>query len=788
MNAPRGALQFGAQRAGSAPRPLAESMLVGQSPALQQLIQMVDRVAPTRHALLVTGPTGSGKEIVARRIHAHSEMPDEPFVDVNCGAIPENLVEAELFGHVRGAFTGASESRAGVFQQVGRGTLFLDEIGELPLALQPKLLRVLETGSFRPIGASAPLRFDGRVVAATHRDLLAAARTGGFREDLYYRLAVFVLAVPGLDQRDDDIPELVQHFAAQQRRVIDFTPAAMQRLRRHAWPGHVRQLRNLVSRLSVLAPDTQVDVDVLEPFLAAETDGPEACERLADRLLLLDGDDKLAAAEYLLIDRALQRTANNKSAAAALLGVSRKVVERRLKARADRDDEARRHLRRAQASIRDAQFRDAVPLLRRCLDCLLKSGEEANTRRLRFEANLALAVSLRSLHGWLYPEAAAAYAAALEAGEGVCDAAELASVRLGIWTTQLTTLQLSDARATAQDLLQRAQRIGTPATLDEAHLAMTNTLFWLGDSSEALACLARGNLLGIGLDDHRIGAQGLDLAGLALTFAGLACYQTGADDRARHAMTVLMARAARPSTHALAHALNLQGAAWLACLFDDVERLGDLATELVGVSAFAGLAFHQGVGEVFRACWLGAHGEFDEAEQLLLDGYQRMVGHGGALFYSFTAWHHGELLLRAGRPRDCERVLSAALDVVLERQERVYLSELLIVRARAVRASGELALAEQELRSAISTAQALGSVPARIAAATHLADLLAEIGRHADAIQTLERALRGTPPLQAAPVTQRAASRLAELRRAHAPLAFAPTRHESAFDARPARP
>ncbi|TDV19703.1 sigma 54-interacting transcriptional regulator [Paraburkholderia caballeronis] len=764
MNAPRSALPFSA---GAVSRPSAEPLLVGESPALQQLIQMVDRVAPTRHALLVTGPTGSGKEVVARRIHARSETPDEPFVDVNCGAIPENLVEAELFGHVRGAFTGASETRAGVFQQVGRGTLFLDEIGELPLAMQPKLLRVLETGSFRPIGASASLRFEGRVVAATHRDLRDAAHAGGFREDLYYRLAVFVLAVPGLDQRGEDIPALVKHFAAQQRRAIDFTPAAMQRLRRHAWPGHVRQLRNLVSRLSVLAPETQVDVDVLDPFLATETVGGEWREQLADRLLLLDGDDKLAAAEYLLIDRALQRTHNNKSAAAALLGVSRKTVERRLKARADRDDEARRLLARAEAHVRAAQFREAVPLLRRCLDSLLKSGEEADARRLRFEANLALAVSLRSVHGWLYPEATAAYAAALAAGDGVCDPGELASVQFGIWTTQLTTLQLSDARATAQDLLQRAQRIDAPARLDEAHVAMTNTLFWLGDSSESLACLARGNLLGIGLDDRRVGAQGLDLAGLALTFEGLACYQTGADDRARHAMTVLIARSGLPNEHALSHVLNLQGAVWLACLFDDVERLGDLAAELVSVAETAGLAFYQGVGEVFRACWLGAHGPIDEAERLLLDGYNRMIGHGGALFYSFTAWHHGELLLRAGRYRDCEQVLRAALDTVLERQERVYLGELLIVRARALHALGELGQAEQELRSAISTAEALGSVPARIAAATYLADLLAGIGRLADGIQMLERALRGTPPLQAGPVAQRAVAKLAELRHSH---------------------
>ncbi|MBN3727329.1 sigma-54-dependent transcriptional regulator [Burkholderia sp. Ac-20379] len=746
----------------------AEPALVGRSPAFLQLIEMVDRVAPTRHALLVTGPTGSGKELIARRIHARGATPDEPFVDLNCGAIPDTLLEAELFGHVRGAFTGASEHRAGLLQQVGRGTLFLDEIGELPLALQPKLLRVLETGSFRPIGGAAPLRFEGRVVAATHRDLREAAQAGRFREDLYFRLAVFVLDVPGLEQRAEDIPALVKHFAGQQPRAIDFSSAAMSRLRRQAWPGHVRQLRNLVSRVSVLASDTQVDADMLEPFLAAEAPDAQWREQLADRLLLLDGEDKLAAAEYLMIDRALARSGNNKTAAAALLGVSRKTVERRLKARAERAADPRSDLAQAEARIRAAQFREAIPLLRRCLDGL-PDGDEADApawRRLRFEANLALGVSLRSVHGWLYPEASAAYAAAIAAGEGVCDDGELASVQFGVWTTQLTTMQLSEARASAQDLLQRAQRIGTLDRLDEAHIAMTNTLFWLGDSSEALACLARGNLLGIGLDDHRVGAQGLDLAGLALTFEGLTCFQTGAEDRARHAMTVLCARVAQSHENALAHVLNLQGAAWLACLFDDDARLGELAAELASASEQAGLAFYQGVGEVLRGCWLSSRGAFEAAEPLMLSGFERMIDHGGALFYSFMAWHHGELLLRAGRHADCARMIDTALDVVLERQERVYLGELLIVRARARRAQGEFALAEQELRSAIATALAIGSVPARVAAATHLADLLDERGQPAEAILALERALRGTPPLQASPITQRAVARLAALREA----------------------
>ncbi|MET3248084.1 DNA-binding NtrC family response regulator [Burkholderia sp. OAS925] len=275
----------------------ASGSFVGGAPAFRQLVRMIDRVAPTDHPLLIFGPTGSGKELVARRVHAHSQRQDQPFVDVNCGAIPEHLVEAELFGHVKGAFTGAGENRQGLLQQVGKGTLLLDEIGELPLALQPKLLRVLETRTFRPLGSTTNLHFGGRVVAATHRDLRELAREGLFREDLFYRLAVFVLAVPGLEQRVEDIPALVNHFASQHTRRLEFSPTALRRLSQHPWPGHIRQLRNLISQLSVLAETTQIDVDTLEPFLANEASGPVSRASLADMLLQLEGRDKLGAAE-----------------------------------------------------------------------------------------------------------------------------------------------------------------------------------------------------------------------------------------------------------------------------------------------------------------------------------------------------------------------------------------------------------------------------------------------------------------------------------------------------------
>lgn len=737
---------------------------IGAAPAFRQLVRMIDRVAPTDHPLLVFGPTGSGKELVARRVHARSLHQDQPFVDVNCGAIPETLIEAELFGHVRGAFTGAGENRQGLFQQVGKGTLLLDEIGELPLALQPKLLRVLETRTFRPVGSSTSLHFAGRVVAATHRDLRELARDGLFREDLFYRLAVFVLAVPGLEQRVEDIPALVTHFASQHTRRLEFSPAAIRRLSQHAWPGHIRQLRNLISQLSVLAENPLIDVDILEPFLANETTGPVSRASLADMLLQLDGRDKLAAAEDLLIDRALERSGRNKSAAAALLGVGRKTIERRLKSRDEHHREARRCLENASALIDESRFAEAIPQLRRCLDMLQTGHELEGARRLQFDAYRLLGMSLRSVHGWLYAEATACYAAALAIGEDICNPSEIAAIQFGVWTTQLTTLHLKQARATAQDMLQRAQNGADRVSRDEAHVAMTNTLFWLGDSEEALACLARGNLLGVARNDTRTGSQGIDLASLALTFEGLSAYQIGAFGQARRAMEMLILRSSEPGAHALAHAINLQGAAWLACLFDDVDRLGHLASELESVSIANGFAFYRGVGQVLRACHLSALGHSDQAETVMLDGYENhVVCNGGALFYSFKTWQHGELLLRAGRAQTCEAILATAIDETLARQERVYLGELLVTRARAQWALGDLTAAEQGLRTALSTALAFGSVPARVDAARYLADLLRSTGRRAEAIDTAERGLRGLTTDPTARVTN-AVAVLAELR------------------------
>jgi DNA-binding NtrC family response regulator len=305
--------------------------LVGTSPAMQRLRSEVERVALSERPVLVQGPTGSGKELVVRALHALSESADQPLLDLNCGALPPGLIESQLFGHERGAFTGADRRHTGFFAAVHSGTLFLDEIAELPLELQAKLLRVLETRLFRPLGATMPERFSGRIVAATHADLEERVRAGTFREDLYYRLNVLEVRVPGLEDRREDIPGLVAHFAAMQPRPLAFTEEALQALRQAPWPGNVRQLRNLIDRLAVFAPEGVVTWEILERHGRAppRRDLHKLVNELACAILELPQTDKLAAAEAALIETAMRRADGNKRAAARLLGVHRKVVERR---------------------------------------------------------------------------------------------------------------------------------------------------------------------------------------------------------------------------------------------------------------------------------------------------------------------------------------------------------------------------------------------------------------------------------------------------------------------------
>lgn len=247
--------------------------LVGHSAPMRSLFDTLERVAGSDVPLLLGGETGTGKGLFARIVHAESRRASGPFIEVNCAALPETLLESELFGHEKGAFTGAARSRRGLVPQADGGTLFLDEIGDMPPAIQAKLLHVLEEGKVRPVGSDRTSRVDVRIIAATHRDLRQAVRSGGFREDLFYRLDVVSLQLPPLRKRRDDIPFLVEHFLREQRsrhpqsRMQRFSSQAMQRLVAYDWPGNVRELAHVVERSLVLARGCDLQVDELPPSL-----------------------------------------------------------------------------------------------------------------------------------------------------------------------------------------------------------------------------------------------------------------------------------------------------------------------------------------------------------------------------------------------------------------------------------------------------------------------------------------------------------------------------------------
>ena len=302
---------------------------VGASPALQELLRQLRKVAPTKATVLVTGESGTGKELVARAIHELSPRSAMPFVAVNCGAIPGELIESELFGHVRGAFTDASRDKKGLAAEADGGTLFLDEIGELPLLLQVRLLRFLEDEQVRRVGDTRSEKVDVRVVAATARDLVRATKEGLFREDLFYRLNVVNLRLPALRERPEDVPALVDHFLAKHRRLRPeaplrgISPEALELLRSHRWPGNVRELEHAIERAVVLADGPSIEESDLPDDVRAGPPPAAPAPRTGGDLSVKRA---FRALEEQLIREALERTGGNRTRAAELLDLSYRAL------------------------------------------------------------------------------------------------------------------------------------------------------------------------------------------------------------------------------------------------------------------------------------------------------------------------------------------------------------------------------------------------------------------------------------------------------------------------------
>ena len=329
--------------------------LIGRSPAMQEIYRAIARLMGTDLSVLITGESGTGKELVARALHDFGKRRSGPFVAINMAAIPRELIESELFGHERGAFTGAAQRSAGRFEQAKGGTLFLDEIGDMPFEAQTRLLRVLQEGEYTSVGGRAPIRADSRIIAATHRDLSQLIRQGVFREDLFYRLNVAPIRIPPLRERTADIPALARHFAAQAAKeglpakMLD--EAAMERLRNYRWPGNVRELENMVRRLSALYSQEVIGVDVIEAELATapasmaiETSSDEglgaAVERHINDYFVAHKGAMPAAGLYDRILREIERplivatliaTRGNQIKAAHVLGLNRNTLRKKIR-------------------------------------------------------------------------------------------------------------------------------------------------------------------------------------------------------------------------------------------------------------------------------------------------------------------------------------------------------------------------------------------------------------------------------------------------------------------------
>lgn len=303
--------------------------MIGRSAVMMEMTRFIQAVAPSEASVLILGESGTGKELVAKALHRGSPRAARDLVTVNCAALAENLLESDLFGHEKGAFTGAQRQREGRFVQADQGTLFLDEIGEMALPLQAKLLRALQQGEVQRLGSDKPIRVDVRVLAATNRDLEAEVRAGNFREDLFYRLNVIALRVPALRERAEDIPLLAQHFLTRfstrnRKSLRGFTPRAMDALRRYSWPGNVRELENAIERAVILAPGEYVGE---EDFPASLRGG----DGLFSTTSVPCVGQSLEEVEREAIARTLARVGNNKSEAARLLGVTRVTLRNKMR-------------------------------------------------------------------------------------------------------------------------------------------------------------------------------------------------------------------------------------------------------------------------------------------------------------------------------------------------------------------------------------------------------------------------------------------------------------------------
>jgi len=701
-------------------------IICGTSQAMCGLLNDVARIAKSDLPVMITGETGSGKEVIACLLHRLGCLSESPFLDVNCAAIPEALIESQLFGHEKGAFTGATSKQDGYFTLASDGLLFLDEVAELPLWQQTKLLRVLETRQYRPVGASLNLHFRGRIVTATHVDIEKRVADKQFREDLFYRLNVVNLRVPSLHERRDDIPYLVKHFCKKNSRNIKFSEKAMILIQKAQWNGNVRELKNMVDKISLMSESDYIDTEEVSKYITIckeECRPSSRVEELAASLLLLDIPNKLEAFEHAAIMAALENSNGNKSSAARELGVHRKYIERRLNNLDAKLDEIQQLQLNATKKMGNSQYKEAVKDLRLALHKLDQRGLSKDLDDLKLDLLLKLSTCQRSLHGWNNAEVISLYKDACGLTESRDNSEQLTSAHFGLWANQLVALDLEGCIETAAEYWREGERGSNPNVCAQATISLANTHFWMGEYHQVNADLQQ--FIGFYNHDRRMVIDiGHDPFVYYLMFKALTAFQMGKVTLAVNSLDELI-RYSREINQPFSLATAVQTASWLSYKLGDSNTCYEYALELRDISRNHDFRFFEGIADIFIGHQTALDGDYLTGRNMIERGFtDKLNGGKGRLFSSMYGIILADSAIYSQNFEQGLEDIERTIAVSIEQKERCYLAEELVMRGRLKLALKKNEEAAKDFNDALTESHERGSKAAELKAAHALADNL----------------------------------------------------------------
>ncbi len=686
-------------------------LVIGSSAAMTKLIEDICQLSQSDLPVLITGPTGSGKELVATLLHQLSSPSDSPFLDVNCGAIPEALIESQLFGHMKGAFTGATMNKEGFFTLAATGSLFLDEIGELPLWQQTKLLRVLETNQYRPVGGSVNLHFRGRIITATHANLKEMVGEKRFREDLFYRLNTLTLHVPSLNERSEDIPLLIKHFMKRHSKKIGFSDQAMKRLENAHWSGNVRELKNAIDKIVIMSKSQEIDVDELKNYITiVDNDHSYQLNHLAEQLLKLNVPNKLIAIENAMVQLALKNCKGNKSSAARALGVHRKYIERKLNQLNDSTQSIKDLYQLAAEKMQCCDYKGALNDLQKLLSYIDNAMITQENETLELEALIMMGSCLRTFNGWNHPDVISIYEKSVYLANKLNNLDKLHSVHFGLWVNQLLVLDLDDALLTMFSYKREAEHLNNVASIAHATIFLANTYFWMGEHQKMVYHLQ----LFLELYQHEqqiVIDLGQDPFIYYLMFKALHNVHIGKIEQSKEMFTKLL-NYAHELDHPFCLATSLQAGAWISYIIKEYDDSYQYAEQLLVLAKKYDFIFFEGMAEIFIGHKLAYQNNYNKGQDMINTAYRKKINAGtdsGKLFNSMYGIIFSDISLFSGDYKTGLDVLEKTITVSIEHKEYCYFPDALLMQARLNLALNNLDDAESLLKEAITKAQKSGS-------------------------------------------------------------------------------